>query len=379
MRRVWERLVNPAEPGCTDCNKIFLGRRRRTIRRHAAIGDENGEVLGAREAGACNHAGASRRPRQVEIGQSDEAVSAAMKYFLGVDGGQSGTTAAIGDENGQVLGMGEAGPCNHARAHEGRAKLERAVTTSVAAACAHSKLDAGSIRFAAACFGMSGGPDDKREILAAILPADRVIVTTDAAIALAGATESGQGIVVIAGTGSIAFGRNAEGRNARAGGWGYVFGDEGGAFDIARQALRASLRIEEGWGPATSLRGAILQAVGVASADAALHRLYTADWPRSRAAQLAPLVDEAADNGDRMALQIMNDAARDLSLLAASVRGQLWAKRAEVEIAYIGGVFESRRLLERFRLLVELEEGVRCIAPLRGPAEGALREAIRSV
>ena len=115
-----------------------------------------------------------------------------MNYFLGVDGGQSGTTAVIGDESGRVLGTGEAGPCNHAGANEGRAKLERAVTGSVAAACAAAGLDAASVIFAAACFGMSGGPDDKREILAAILRARRIIVTTDAAIALAGATGRGR-------------------------------------------------------------------------------------------------------------------------------------------------------------------------------------------
>lgn len=300
-----------------------------------------------------------------------------MKYFLGVDGGQSGTTAVIGDEDGQVLGIGEAGPCNHAGAAEGRAKLERAVTSSVAAACIAAKLNPGSIRFAAACFGMSGGPDDKREILAGILRADRLIVTTDAEIALAGATETGQGIIVIAGTGSIAYGRNGEGRAARAGGWGYVFGDEGGAFDIVRQALRASMRMEEGWGPATALRDALIEATGAANANDTLHRFYTPEWPRSRAASLAPLVDQAADNGDLVALQIIHDAAMHLATLAGSVRGQLWLKRAPVDIAYIGGVFESRRLLERFRLLVELEEGVRCVAPFRGPAEGALREAIR--
>jgi N-acetylglucosamine kinase-like BadF-type ATPase len=299
-----------------------------------------------------------------------------MKYFLGVDGGQSGTTAVIGDEAGSVLGTGEAGPCNHAGAAEGRAKLERAVTASVAAACAAAKLDAETIRFEAACFGMSGGPDDKREILAGILRADRLIVTTDAEIALAGATESGRGIIVIAGTGSIAYGRNDEGRAARAGGWGYVFGDEGGAFDIVRQALRAALRMEEGWGPATSLRGALIEATGAADANGALHRLYTAEWPRSRAAALAPLVDQAADNGDSMALRIINDAAAQLATLAGSVRGQLWPRRAALDVAYIGGVFESLRLLERFRLLVELEEGVRCVAPLRGPAEGALRESL---
>ena len=301
-----------------------------------------------------------------------------MNYFLGVDGGQSGTTAVIGDDAGRVLGRGEAGPCNHAAADEGRAKLEGAVRESLRAACKEAALKPEGIHFTAACFGMSGGPDDKREILGRLISADRVMVTNDAAIALTGATETGQGIIVIAGTGSIAFGRNARGRTARAGGWGYVFGDEGGAFDIVRQAIRAALRMEEGWGPATVLREILLEAIGATTADAALHALYTPEWPRSRTATLAPRVDEAAAHGDDVALKVIHDAAAQLSSLAGSVRTQLFPRRAELEIAYIGGVFESERLLDRFRLLVELEEGVRCIAPLRTPAEGALREALRA-
>ena len=148
-----------------------------------------------------------------------------MRLFLGVDGGQSSTKALIGDETGRVLGEGAGGPCNHAEAAEGRGKLERAVQASVAGACARAGLDAGTASFEAACFGMSGGPEDKREILAGILRTERLVVTTDAAIALSGATTTGQGIIVIAGTGSIAFARNREGRTARAGGWGYIFGD----------------------------------------------------------------------------------------------------------------------------------------------------------
>src|SRR5437763_1380895 len=183
-----------------------------------------------------------------------------MKYFLGVDGGQSGTTAVIGDETGRVLGTGEAGPCNHAAAGEGRAKLERAVRGSVAVACAQAALDAAAVEFEAACFGMSGGPDDKREILASMFRTRRLIVTNDAVIALAGATEHGNGVIVIAGTGSIAVGRHPEGARTRAGGWGYIFGDEGSAFDIARQALRAALRMEEGWGAPTRLHAMMLEA-----------------------------------------------------------------------------------------------------------------------
>jgi N-acetylglucosamine kinase len=301
-----------------------------------------------------------------------------LRLFLGVDGGQSGTTALIGDETGRVLGMGEAGPCNHAAAAEGRAKLERAIRESLAAACAQAGLDPATVRFEAACFGMSGGPDDKRDILASILRTDRLLVTNDAVIALAGATANGQGIIVIAGTGSIALGRNAEDRIARAGGWGYIFGDEGGAFDIARHALRAALRMDEGWGPPTRLRDSFLAAAGAESANAMLHLFYTPDWPRSRVATLAPLVDQAAVEGDAVATHILNAAAQDLALLVASVRGQLWPAGAAIDVAYIGGVFQSRMLLERFRTLVELEEGTRCGPPLYGPAKGALLEAWRA-
>ena len=301
-----------------------------------------------------------------------------MKLFLGVDGGQSGTTAIIGDESGRILGTGEAGPCNHAAAGEGRAQLERAITGSVGAACAQAGLDAAAVRFEAACFGMSGGPDDKREILAAALRVERLVVTDDAVIALAGAIGTGQGIITIAGTGSIAFGRNPAGRTARAGGWGYIFGDEGGGFDIARQAARAVLRLEEGWGPPTVLRETLLGATDSENANQMLHRFYTGEWPRSRVATLARLVDGAAVEKDAVARAILRGAAQQLAMLAGAVREELWAPGAELEIAYIGGVFQSRLLLESFRALVELQEGVRCGAPRRGPAEGALREAYRS-
>jgi N-acetylglucosamine kinase-like BadF-type ATPase len=301
-----------------------------------------------------------------------------MRLFLGVDGGQSSTTALIGDETGRVLGAGRGGPCNHAAAAEGRARFERAVRESLAAACAQAGLDSGSVHFEAACFGLSGGPDDKREILAALVPAERLIVTTDAEIALSGATETGQGIIVIAGTGSIALGRNARDHTVRAGGWGYIFGDEGSAFDVARQAVRAALRMEEGWGPSTVLRQSLLAAAGAADSNDLLHRFYTPDWPRDRVAQLAPLVDEAAESADFVALEILNSAAQQLAALAGSVRAQLWKPEESVEVAFSGGVFRSRRLTERFRLLVELGSANHC-GPVRySPAVGALVEAYRA-
>jgi N-acetylglucosamine kinase-like BadF-type ATPase len=300
-----------------------------------------------------------------------------MRFFLGIDGGQSSTTALIGDETGRIRGRGEGGPCNHAAAEEGRKRLEKAIGESVGAARAQAQLSS-DVRFAAACCGMSGGAEDKRAILESILPADELIVTTDAAIALAGATPSGRGIIVIAGTGSMAFARNQVGDTTRAGGWGYLFGDEGSAFDIARQALRAALRMEEGWGPATVLREKLLEAGGAAGANELMHQFYGPDWPRDRIASLAPLVDGAAETGDRVAAEILHYAASQLAMLVSAVRPLVCQADVATQVAFAGGVFRSLLLRERFRDLMELEPRTECMPAMRSAAEGALLEALRS-
>jgi len=304
-----------------------------------------------------------------------------MRLCLGIDGGQSSTTALIGDETGRVLGTGTAGPSNHAAAGQGRRKFIAAITDSLTQAAASAGLS--ETAFEAACLGLSGGPADKETLTRETIRAKRYLITHDAHIALAGATGGQPGIVVIAGTGSMAFGRNAAGVTARAGGWGYIFGDEGGAFDLVRQALRAILRNEEGWGPPTALREALLDAVlekgagGARNAHQLLHRLYTDEYPRDRVAGWAALVDRAARAGDAVARDILGSAAQALATMTAAVRRQLFEKSGQVDICYCGGVFGSIPLLERFRMLVELEEGNRVSAPRHSPAEGALLEAYR--
>jgi len=263
-------------------------------------------------------------------------------------------------------------------AAEGRAKLILAVGECVGKACEMAGLDPANVRYEAACFGMSGGPADKTSILYEILPAAQLVVTTDAVIALAGGTGGGPGIITIAGTGSIAFGRNQAGRIARVGGWGYVFGDEGGGFDITRQALRAALRMEEGWGPSTSLRRLLLEAAGAEDANDLLHRFYTQAYPRPRVASYSKIVDEAAREGDEIAAGILRNAASQLASLTASVRGQLWNVGESVEVVYIGGVFQSEILLAEYTRLAEAAPGIVCVPPRYGPAAGALLEAYRS-
>lgn len=303
-------------------------------------------------------------------------------HFLGVDGGQSSTIAVIGDDAGRIAGWASAGPCNHVGAAEGRAKFLRVMRDCVSQAARRAGLNPESRPgFRAACLGMSGGPEDKAALLAELIDAERIVVTHDAKIAWAGATEGEPGVVVIAGTGSIAYGENAQGESARAGGWGYVYGDEGGAFDIARQAMRAVLKEQEGWGPRTALTPALPELIGAANANDALHRLYTVDWPRARVAELAMTVDRIAGEGDPVATDILRNAAQQLALLAASVRRQLWNEEAPglppVRVSWVGGVFRSQILLDRFRTLAALDGHTEAEPPRRGPAAGALILAYR--
>jgi N-acetylglucosamine kinase-like BadF-type ATPase len=297
-----------------------------------------------------------------------------QQLFLGVDGGQSSTTALIGDETGRVLGAGASGPSNHVGAAGGQEKFVHAIEGCVSAACRQAGLDAAAARFEAACLGFSGGPADKELILGQLVNTARLVVTTDALIALEGATAGAPGLIAIAGTGSIAFGRNAAGRTARAGGWGYLFGDEGGAFSIARQALREALRYEEGWGPPTALRQALLEAAGAASANDLLHRLYTTEFPRPRIASYAALVDAVAQQGDTAALEVLREAAGQLAAITLAVRGQLFRPGEAFRAAYVGGVFRSAIVLDEYRRRI----GFECAPPIYGPAAGALLEAYRA-
>jgi len=299
------------------------------------------------------------------------------EFYLGVDGGQSSTTALIGDEAGRVIGHGRDGPCNHVSDAERIAKFRRVIANCVGQSCTAAGLPPDHNQFAAACFGFSGGAEDKQELIRQLFSVQQLTVTHDALIALSGATAGQPGIITIAGTGSICFGRNAAGKTARAGGWGYIFGDEGGGFDLTRQALRAALRAEEGWGAPTLLSDKLLAATGVSSINTLLHRFYTPDFPRPAIAALSRLVVEAADEGDTMAREILQAAAQQLAIITTAVRRQLFSEGESSQIAWIGGVFTCAPLRERFRMLLELEDGNQCGPPIMGPAAGALLEAYR--
>ncbi len=298
------------------------------------------------------------------------------RYFLGVDSGRSSTRAVIGDGSGRVLGRAVAGPLDDLRS-----KGAENAFASIARQLLHDAMDAAglsrSTELEQASFGMSGLPADKFDILSDLVPCESAEMVTDAEVALEGAAAGGPGVVVIAGTGSMALARDANRQLGRCGGWGYVFGDEGGAFGIVRRALRKSLAAEEGWGHATALGEMFRASTGSATVNDAMHRFYHADWPRDRIARLAVEVDSAAQRGDEPARTILADAGHTLAALATRALQALPATGAELTVYPSGGVFASRAVRRSFETRLR-DEGLVLGQPAHDPSIGALLLAYRS-
>lgn len=296
-----------------------------------------------------------------------------MIVYLGIDGGGTQTRCLAADQEGNILGQGLAGPSNCLAVGTG------AAAAAVMAAAERALAEAGRSMsdVAAVCVGLAGAgrPKEQAEVRAALSfpPAARVQVVPDARIALAGALGGRPGVIVIAGTGSIAFGLNSKGETLRAGGWGWLLGDQGSGLDLGRSALKAALAALDGTGRETVLRKRVCSALGIASPDQAVPKIY-ADVAAARGlmASLAPLVTEAAEEGDAVALEILSEAGRSLAHLAAAVLRRLDVSGAPV--AGVGGVFTNcRHLQEAFAAAVAQEApGSRVIRPLGSPAEGAV-------
>ncbi len=299
------------------------------------------------------------------------------RIFLGVDGGKSSTNALIGDEAGHILGSGRGGPCNHVGETEGHERFIVAMRECLSQAAKEAGIPE-QARFEASCLGFSAGPADKEPILREMLCTKHLIVTSDSITALSGATGGAPGIVTVAGTGSVSCGRNGDGVIARVGGWGYVFGDEGSAYDITRRALRAALQYEEGWGTRTVLHKVLQDATGIASMQDVVRQFYTTRFSRPQIASYAQLVNSAGQEGDRVACEILEYAAQQLALITQAVRKRLFRPDETVRVSYVGGVFRSSLVLGHFRALVETEGANRVEPPVFGPTTGALIEAYRS-
>lgn len=197
---------------------------------------------------------------------------------------------------------------------------------------------------AAICIGMAGvdRPEDAevvRAMLVRLSQLTAVLVVNDALIALEAGVGSGPGIVVVAGTGSIAYGRDGKGRAARSGGWGYVLGDEGSGYWLGRHALQAVMRAADGRGVPTSLTAGVLAHFGLRQAPDLVHEIYARPLAPAAIAGLSGLVLSAAQDGDGVAEHIVDTGAAELTAAALAVAKQLHVNACPILLS--GGVFRT--------------------------------------
>jgi N-acetylglucosamine kinase len=268
-------------------------------------------------------------------------------HVLGIDVGGSKTVCLLADELGSIL-TDVRGPGANLQA-AGELEVEKIVHRVMEEALVNRE------RPAAVCVGIAGvDRDDDARVVSSIMHrishGSRVVVVNDALIALVAAAGESPGIVVVAGTGSIAYGRNARGVAARAGGWGHMIGDEGSGYWIGRQALAAAVREVDGRGPRTALTEDVLAHFGVPDAAGLVSIVYNREVPRANVATLGPIVQRARDRGDAVAAQILEHAADELSLAAASVAARLQMRGEAFPFVLAGSMF---------RVVPSLGEGLR--------------------
>lgn len=302
-----------------------------------------------------------------------------MRYVLGVDGGQTSTTAVLADETGCLLGIGHGGPANHIHESGGVERVRHSLREAIRGAVSMADLE--NARIAAACLGMSGGTEVMEGVCVPVVPADQLIFGADTRIALYSVTLGQPGVVVIAGTGAAAYGVNADGKQAWAGGWGYLLGDEGSGYWIAVRALNACCRANDGIGPQTQLLPAMLQHFEAPDLKPIHRRIYSGEMARPDLAALAEVVSRTAAEGDAIARRILRDAGKELALIVNAVLIPLSLAQEPVTVGTVGGVFRAGRLVLRtFREVVQRTAPQAAIVPARVPAAvGAALMALETI
>ncbi|HVN07916.1 MAG TPA: BadF/BadG/BcrA/BcrD ATPase family protein [Patescibacteria group bacterium] len=302
------------------------------------------------------------------------------EYSLGFDGGGTKTDCVLLNAAGEVIAEHSAGPGNPLRAGFDRA--QSSLRTAAEKTLAAHQVGAASI--AAVCAGIAGAGQPRvlkrvMGFLVETFPHAHVQVCTDLDIALDAGLGDGTGIVIVAGTGSAALGRGADGRLVRAGGDGPWVGDEGSAFDIGRRGVAAVARARDALAPVTVLADSIPAALDCPDWSTLLERI--AAGPDDVFPRIFPLVAEAAEGGDTPAREILFGAALSLSHLVLSVARRLEIAQQDFVVAEAGGVFGVSALLDQaFEALVHSAARGARVRPVEiPPARAAARRAHRQL
>lgn len=322
------------------------------------------------------------------LGSASASTASFAPLVLGVDGGGTSTVAWLANLDGQVIGTGKAGPSN-AKAVGNRAALS-ALEHAVHSAFHSAGRPAVAIE--AACLGLAGfdRPEDKQLLREWAEPSGggrfrELVLVNDGDLVIAAGTPEGWGVGVIAGTGSIAVARTADGRYARGGGWGHLIGDEGSGYAVALEALRLVARRHDGRssGPASGrdpLTIRLCGALGIPGPQALVSTLYSGAYDRARIASLAREVVAAANEETELARLLLAPAGRELGLAACSAAKAVGWTGGPLPVALAGSFLLAAEPV-RDALLDELShQGYEpSVGLVDDPVAGALTLARRAV
>ena len=293
-----------------------------------------------------------------------------MPYFLGIDGGGSKTSCLLGDE--QSVLVSATGPGSNP-IRVGEECSRKALQGVVREVCATARIQPSQI--ARTCIGMAGAarPQIEKQVRGVLsdLVGGEVAVVGDMVIALEAAFRGGSGLIVIAGTGSIAYGRNERGETARAGGWGFAISDEGSGHWIGRAAVAEAMRAHD-LGENSVLISSIMNTWHLGSRDDVVRAANAIPPPDF--AELLPQVLAAATSGDSRANEILTQAGTELAQLARIVAERLWRAQQPFRVALAGGVFQNSPLVRQVfsNSLRSLHPQAEIDAKVAEPAQGAL-------
>jgi N-acetylglucosamine kinase-like BadF-type ATPase len=297
---------------------------------------------------------------------------------IGVDGGGTRTRAWLANRQGDLLGNGEAGIANpNAR---GFAAAQNEILAAIERAFQNAHLEKQMV--AAVCLGIGGvdRTDERTRFTewAQQTLAPRAQIVNDGEIVLAAGLPENWGVALIAGTGSIAWGKARDGRIARAGGWGYLIGDEGSGFELAREALRAAVQASDGRGDPTRLLEMILNYWELNSAMELVPRVYRSGLAPADIARLAPLVVRAAEEEDTVARRLLERTATALADTVIGVSRVLELRDEKIPLALAGGLLlETESLRKSLHAdLIRRGDAFFPIVLVREPVIGAVRLAV---
>lgn len=298
--------------------------------------------------------------------------------YLGIDGGGSQTRSLLVNQDGRVLASASGGPGN-------ALQLETGVLQLNLQNLIHETLKSiqKPVRLLSAAIGLAGtsapeSRDKASEVIATLEPQPEAgyALLTDIRVALTGALLDRPGLICIAGTGSICYGRDAGGELHRTGGWGSTFDDLGSGHWIGQEAIRRALQQADGRIGGSELLRAVLEHFKLKSLEALIPKINQRSLPHSEVASLCPVVCKLAQNKDASALEVVQYAAREICNLISTTMKKCSASQLVLQ----GGLLNNPSIIRQHltELLEVNEPKLQIIAAVLSPCAGAVIEAYRN-